>query len=148
MDKNLRAYMAEMIGTLIVVFVSAGAVCVNQLAAVPWPQGEQPGLVIVQPQPGLAGIALATGLIYAAALAVTVPLSGGYLNPAVTLMLWVFKRLDGGKTTCLIGAQLLGAVLAGALLRGVLFFREDVLIASFLGTPHLNVEVFDISREA
>jgi glycerol uptake facilitator-like aquaporin len=85
MDKNLRAYMAELFGTFVVVFVSAGAVCVNQLAAVSWlhpPLAKQievkePGtiaveqLVVVQPQPGLAGIALAAGLIYAAALAFT-----------------------------------------------------------------------------
>ncbi len=137
MDKNLRAYMAEMLGTLVVVFVSAGAVVVNQFA-----------LVVEQPQLGLIGIALAIGLIYAAALAITLPLSGGYLNPAITLMLWVFKRLDGGKATCLIGVQLLGAVLAGLLLRGLFSFREDVLVATFLGTPHLTVSGFDVSREA
>jgi aquaporin Z len=147
MDKNLRAYMAEMLGTFVVVFLSAGAVIVNQLAAVPWPQTDQPGLVIVQPQPGLAGIALAAGLSYAAALAVTLPISGGYLNPAVTLMLWVFKRLDGLKTFWLIGVQLLGAALAGMLLRLIFSFREDVLTASFLGTPHLNVGAFGIARE-
>lgn len=148
MDKNLRAYMAELIGTLVVVFVSAGVVCVNQLAAVAWAQPDQPGEVLVQAQPGLTGIALATGLIYAAALAITLPLSGGYLNPAVTLMLWVFKRLDFGKMVCLMGVQVLGAVLAGGLLRAIFSFREDVLTATFLGTPHLNVGAFDLARGA
>ena len=38
--------------------------------------------------------------------------SGGYLNPAITIMLWVFNRMASVKAAWLIGAQVLGAVLA------------------------------------
>ena len=129
MDKNLRPYMAELLGTFAVVFVSTATVCVE------W-AGHKAG----QPAPGLLGIALAYGLVYAAGLAATVPISGGFLNPAVTLMLWVLKRMDGPKATGLIFVQLLGAAIAGGLIRFV--FPEDVLISASLGTPHLNLIAF------
>ena len=63
MDKNLRPYMAELLGTFAVVFVSTATVCVE------W-AGHKAG------QPAPVGIALAYGLIYAAGLAATVPISG------------------------------------------------------------------------
>src|SRR5262249_59797554 len=80
MDNNLRrAYLIELIGTFAVVYISAGVVCVNHLTT---PSGQESGTSsLAGHQPGLVGIALAHGLILAAALAVTVPLSGGYLNP-------------------------------------------------------------------
>lgn len=129
MDKNLRSALAELIGTFAFVFLSAGTVCVYHLYLHP-----------TQPQPGLVGIALAAGFIMAVALSATVNVSGGYLNPAVTLMLWVFKRLDGAKACWLIGAQLLGTMLAGLVLR--LIFHDGVLRSARFGTPHLNLPAF------
>jgi aquaporin TIP len=155
-DKNsLRPYMAELLGTFAVVFLTAGAVLVNQLAAFTWhtPAGlavvtsdeasaAAHPVVIGQPALGLVGIALTAGCAYAAALAVTLPISGGFLNPAITLMLWVFKRLDGARTFWLLLTQGLGALLAGLLLRLLFAAREDVLVAGALGTPHLNLDAF------
>src|SRR5205085_2057703 len=94
MENTYRSYLAELLGTFAVVFVSGGVVCANALAVVPWSPGSGATSVIVQPEPGLLGIALAAGFIYAAALASSASLSGGYLNPAITVTLWVFKRLD------------------------------------------------------
>src|SRR5207253_1137174 len=124
MDKNLRrAYLIELLGTFALVYFGAGVVCVNYLTT---PSEQQPATsALMSQQPGLVGIALAQGLILAVALAVTVPLAGGFLNPAVTLMLWVFNRLDHVRTSWLIGAQVVGATLAGACLRFT--FAEDVL---------------------
>ncbi len=78
MDKNLRPMIAELLGTFGVVFVATAAVCVEGMA-------HKGG----QPTGGLVGIALAYGLAYAVGLAATVHISGGFLNPAITLMLWV-----------------------------------------------------------
>jgi aquaporin Z len=127
-EKNLRAYFVEMVGTFALVFVSAGAVMVNLMGGL---------------QPASVSIALAAGLVYATALAFTVPISGGYLNPAVVVTLWVFKRMDGFRATGLVFGQVLGAFLAGLLLRVVFPYREDVFTATHLGTPHLNLEAFD-----
>src|SRR5208337_3590714 len=122
MDKNLRPYLAELIGTFAIVFIGAGVVCTSNMSKVD-----------TQPQLNLLGIALAQGLILAVALAATIGVSGGFLNPAITLTFWVFKRLDGVKTCWLIGAQLLGAILAGMYLR--FMFTEDVLRNSPWGLP-------------
>src|SRR5438105_5977677 len=129
MDKNLRPYVAELLGTFGVVFISTATVCVQ------W-AGRKAG----QPEPGLWGIALAYGLVYAAGLAATVHISGGFLNPAVTLMLWVLKRMDGPKASGLIFVQVLGAAMAGGLVRFI--FPEEVLVSARLGTPHLNYIAF------
>jgi glycerol uptake facilitator-like aquaporin len=127
-EKNLRAYFAELLGTFAVVFVSAGAVWASRLGGL---------------EPLSVSIALAAGLIYAGALVVTLPISGGYLNPAMTLMLWVFKHLDGAKAVGLIFVQFLGAALAGFVLRLVFPLQESAMIVSRLGAPHINLEVFN-----
>src|SRR5438128_905048 len=111
MERNLlRAYLVELIGVFVLVFFAAGSVCVNHMTT---PLGQQPGTAsLTGHQPGLVGMALAQGLILALMLAATLPVSGGYLNPAITIMLWVFNRLDTIKAVWLLGAQFLGAVLA------------------------------------
>jgi MIP family channel proteins len=135
-EKNLRAYMAEMIGTFAFVLISAGSAYIAVLV------GSGPGEI--WRQPGLVWIALASGLMYAATLAWTVPVSGGYLNPAVTIMLWVFRGLDALHACFLIGAQILGAVIAGM----VLYFlpsQEPARLASHLGAPYLNLDLLGLS---
>jgi glycerol uptake facilitator-like aquaporin len=121
MDPKLRTYLAELAGTFIVVLVGAGTVCASSLT---------------QPPLRVTDFALAEGFALAVALTVTFYVSLGCLNPAVTLMHWVFRRLDGRQTVALILAQLLGAALAGLVLR--VGFAEDVLRDARLGTPHLK----------
>src|SRR5262249_44498691 len=75
MDRNLRPYVAEFLGTFVLVFVSAGIVLAAHLAS---------DLPL-----GPIGIAVAQGCVLAAALSATVNVSGGFLNPAVTITLWV-----------------------------------------------------------
>ena len=130
MQKTWQPYVAEFIGTFALVFVSAGAVIAGHLDA------SQPGLNIV-------GIALASGALLAVGLSATMDISGGCLNPAITLAFWVFKRLDFSKAAGLIAAQFLGAALAGLVLR--VSFSDgpgDVLVRACGGTPHLNLPAF------
>jgi glycerol uptake facilitator-like aquaporin len=127
MDLKLRPYLAEMLGTFVLVFVGAGVVC----AAGYLSENGQPTI-------DLAGIALAEGCALAVALTfTTLDGPGGCLNPAITIMLWVCKRLSGIRTLAFIAAQLVGAVLAGLVIRKL--FGETVLNNSHLGTPHLKV---------
>jgi glycerol uptake facilitator-like aquaporin len=135
-DKTLRVYMAEMIGTFAFVLISAGSAYIAALV------GSGPGEA--WRQPGLVWVALAAGLMYAATLAWTVPISGGYLNPAVPIMLWVFRRMDGVRAGLLIGVQLLGAVIAGL----ALYFlpsQEPARMASHLGAPYLNFDYLGVA---
>src|SRR5262245_33811474 len=122
MDKSFRPYIAELIGTFAVVILSAGAVCAAYL----------PLNVPVNE----TAIALAEGLAVAVALSCTINVSGGYLNPAVTIALWALRRLDNREAPLLLAAQFLGAALAGVCLRVI--FHESVLVAAHFGTPHLT----------
>lgn len=130
MDKTWQPYLAEFLGTFALVLVSAGTVVAGHLDA------SQPGLNVV-------GIALAAGFLLAVGLTATVEISGGCLNPAITLAFWIFKRLDLSKAAGLIAAQLLGALLAGLILR-VTFSDTpgNVLDRARGGTPHLNLPAF------
>jgi glycerol uptake facilitator-like aquaporin len=130
-----RAYVAEFAGTLAWVFLSAGAILADALG---------PALDI--PRIGLIGIALVVGMSYAGLLAATAPLSGGFLNPAVTLALWVFHRVDTGRAIALAAVQFAGAAVGGLAVRGLLNLRADAVIAARLGTPHLNLDAFGVSR--
>src|SRR5262245_5256758 len=158
MDQNLkRVFLVELIGTFALVYLSAGTVCVNQVTTVaptaekkkdkeaakaaPAPVPDAAVTPLTGHQPGVVGVALACGLTFGVVLAATVPISGGYLNPAITLMLWVFNRMDTRRMSRLVVAQLLGAVLAGACVRWT--FADGVLEAARLGTPHLNELTFD-----
>src|SRR4051812_1436493 len=99
MDEKLRGCLAELIGTFVLVLFSAGAVCSYYLPS--------------DYRPEVAGIAMAEGFTLAVMLTAILPVSRGCLNPALTLMLWVFKRLEGRQACLLIFSQLVGAVLAG-----------------------------------
>jgi glycerol uptake facilitator-like aquaporin len=140
-----KAYVVELVGTFGLVFFSAGVVCVNYLAL---PTSNQPPgtTPLYQNQPGALGIALAQGLIFAVLLALTVPVSGGYLNPAITVTLWAFNRLDSRRAAWLIGAQVIGAFLAGTAVRFT--FDRDLLELARFGTPHLNIEAYRELRQA
>ena len=139
-----RAYVVELVGTFALVLFSAGVACVNQVTTAAGPPAGTTPLTLHQP--GLTGLALTQGVILAVMLALTVPVSGGYLNPAVTLTLWVFNRVESARASWLIGAQVFGALLAGACLR--LLFNADVLRTAHFGTPHLNPLAYPLLRQA
>ena len=104
LDALPRACLAEMIGTFAFVFVGAGAVCVRE-----W-QGDL----------GLLGVAAAHGLILAVMVSATAHVSGGHLNPAVTVALLAGMRVTKRQAAAYISSQLAGATLGAALL-GILF---------------------------
>lgn len=92
---------AEVIGTLVVTFAVVGATVLG-------------GAVI-----GTLGVALATGFALAAAIAITGPVSGGHLNPAVTVGLAVSGRFPWRDVPTHVVAQLVGAVTGVALVVAV-----------------------------
>jgi glycerol uptake facilitator protein len=126
MDNRLRMYLAELIGTFMVVLVGAGTVCSTFL----------PGDRFAPVGGTTLAVALAEGCILAVALTFAFLVSTGCLNPAVTLTLWVLKRFEGRRAAGLIAVQLLGAVLAGLVVR--VLFGSEVLADAAVGTPHLR----------
>jgi MIP family channel proteins len=103
-----RRALAEAVGTFILVFLGCGAaVALTSVAP-----GEAAGLQTT-------GIALAFGLGIAAAIYATGHVSGGHLNPAVSVALTVIGRLDRRDLPVYVAAQVAGATLAALALRGV-----------------------------
>src|SRR5438128_9599166 len=98
MPKLLRPLTAEFIGTLLFVFLGAGSV----VAFVA--NGPTTGSI------GPLGVALAHGVGMAVIVSMTMSISGGHRNPAVTLGLWIGNRFDGRLVGHYIVAQVLGAV--------------------------------------
>src|SRR5687768_4081781 len=91
--KLAKPILAELIGTFILVFIGVSAI--NNAAA-----------------NGLVGIALAFGLAVAAVVSATIHISGGQINPAVTIALLATKKLKPVEAIAYILAQLIGATLA------------------------------------
>lgn len=63
--------------------------------------------------PGLKVVSLAIAL--GSMILVTGPISGGHLNPAVSLYFYIKKQINAGELFSYIAAQLLGAVAGSAL---------------------------------
>jgi len=122
--KPLRQRLAaEFLGTLMFVFIGAGAVLSNDATN---------GGV------GLLGIAFAHGLALAVVCFTLGGISGGHVNPAVTVAQWLLRKLSTITAFQYITAQLAGAVAAAAVLRGVFPHARAILA---LGTPQLGVDV-------
>ena len=127
MPKLLRPLAAEFIGTLLFVFLGAGSV----VAFVA--NGPTTGSI------GPVGVALAHGVGMAVIVSMTMNISGGHINPAVTFGLWIADRMPGKLVWQYILAQVLGAVAGAALVKAVLP-RMAVGVA-LVGTPRLASEV-------
>lgn len=106
---SFKAYLAELISTLLFVFAGIGsAIAFNKVTAD----------AALDPS-GLVAIAICHGFALFAAVAIGANISGGHVNPAVT-----FGLALGGQITILIGifywiAQLLGSIVACFLLKFV-----------------------------
>lgn len=121
MDKYLRPCLAEMVGVFLVCFIGAGAICLNAVT------GDKLGLL---------GIAIASGAALAVAVSSTVSISGGHLNPAITITTWVLGRIDTPQMAYYVVSQLLGAFIAGAFL--AIIFGSSAALSVGLGTPHVT----------
>jgi|SRR5271157_1822515 len=92
---------AELLGTFAFVLVGAGSAVATK------------ALGVSDPAASLLIGALANGLGLAVAVTATMGISGGSLNPAVTLALFVAKKLSARDVVPYIIAEIAGATLAG-----------------------------------
>jgi MIP family channel proteins len=116
---------AEFVGTFAFVFIAAGSVCADQYLRAAG-QGDL----------GILGIAVAQGLAFGIMVTAVGHISGGHLNPAVTIGFWVTKRLGTLQSIGYGIAQLLGAISASYLLAAIV--PESVWRPAWLGTPDLS----------
>jgi MIP family channel proteins len=95
-----RRCIAEFIGTFALVFVGVGAVSISP---------EKGG--------GLLSIALAFGLTVGVMVSATLHISGGQFNPAVSLALFVTRKMSAHDTLFYVLTQLIAAVAAAGVLQ-------------------------------
>jgi MIP family channel proteins len=126
--------IAEFIGTMLFVFIVAGAVVVFGLVV---SRGNlDPTLAAV----GLVPIALAQGFGLAILISNTAHISGGHLNPAVTISVWVAGKIDAVRALLYIVAQLAGAA-AGAGIAAVII-PKSIWTQTHLGATSVNIHPF------
>jgi len=104
MTAALKRYIAEFLGTFMLVAVGPGAVMVAASTH----------------QFGQTGIALAFGVVVALCVASFGHLSGAHINPAVTIGFWSVRRFPARDVVPYVVAQCLGAVGASAVLAWIL----------------------------
>jgi MIP family channel proteins len=101
MNDDVKAYVAELVGTFTLVFIGAGAGVAMQAT------GEDLGVI---------GVALAHGIALMVIVYAWGSVSGAHVNPAVTFGIALTGRMPWGKAVGYWIAQLLGAVAAAYLL--------------------------------
>lgn len=111
-----RNLVAEIVGTFALIFIGAGS--------------------IVASGQDIVAVALAHGLAIALLVSALGHVSGGFFNPALTLGLWVTRRLDTLSTVAYIIAQLIGGVLGALAL--VVLLPDNLRDQVNLGTPLLG----------
>jgi len=121
---DTKAFIAEFVGTFALIFVGVGAIAADYMTS-----GAS----------GLVGVALAHGLVIAVMVSATGAISGGHLNPAVTIGALVGKKIAGGKALMYIVAQCLGAIVAALLIK--LAVPAETLNSVNMGTPTLGIGI-------
>ncbi len=104
-----RSYVAEFIGTFFFVLIANWIVLSAALYG----------------NVNSIEISLAVGFSYLALLFATVHIAGGFLNPAITLSLWLAKKISGSRACFFLVAQILASFLAAEVLF-VLFGQNAV----------------------
>jgi len=127
-----QKFFAEFVGTFALIFFGAGSICADQLL-----KSTNQGSL------GLLGIAVAHGLAIGIMVSAVGHISGGHLNPAVTIGFWVTRRISTFGALLYWVSQLAGAIAAAYLLRAVI--PDDTWRVVALGTPDL---ARDFSRTA
>jgi aquaporin Z len=117
-EGTMKAAVAEFVATFALIFIGAGSVVMAG------PYGS-----------GLVGIALAHGLVLAVMVSLTAHISGGSVNPAVTIALWVAGKMSSMRAVVYIIAEVAGGIVGALLLRALV--QEELWKAASLGAPVL-----------
>jgi MIP family channel proteins len=119
-----RRAVAEMLGTGFLIFFGCSAVVMNN-----FPDNRF----------GTMGIAIVHAFILSLAITMTMGISGGHLNPAVTSGMIVIKRIAPVEGFIYIASQLVGALAAAMLVRTLMAPNVGHVVA--YGTPTLNPQI-------
>lgn len=119
-----RKMLAEFVGTFALIFVGAGSIVAASVIG----GGDL--------APNLVTIALAHGLVIAVMVSAIGHVSGGHLNPAVTIGAWTAGKIRTGDAAAYLVTQLAAGVAGALLLRAVV--PEDAWRSVSLGATLLG----------
>ncbi len=111
----MKKYVAELLGTFIIVLVGTGAIVVYQ---------EIPTFM------NHLGISICFGLAVFVTILLFGKISGAHFNPAVTISLALVNKFEKKEAPVYILMQIIGAVLASAVIR--FFFPSNTLLGTTL----------------
>ncbi|HEX3471440.1 MAG TPA: aquaporin Z [Silvibacterium sp.] len=111
----MKKYIAELVGTFVLVFGGVGSA------------------VLAGSHIGFAGVAFAFGLSLLAMAYAIGPISGCHINPAVTLGIFIAKKINAKDAALYMVAQVIGAIIASALLLFIAQGAPDGYSASVAG---------------
>lgn len=94
----MKKYIAEMIGTMVLVLMGCGSA------------------VIAGSHVGFLGISFAFGLAVLAMVYTIGSISGCHINPAITLGMWVAKKIDSKDAAMYMVFQVIGALIGSSIL--------------------------------
>ncbi|WP_193609561.1 MIP/aquaporin family protein [Nocardioides lijunqiniae] len=106
-----QKFIAETLGTFVLVFLGCGSVLLAALAA-----GSVESAGDFATLPSIVSIGLSFGLAVALMSYAVGRISGGHFNPAVTVGAALSGRMAWNQVPMYVGAQLLGAIVAGGAL--------------------------------
>jgi aquaporin Z len=121
----MKQYLAEFIGTYILVFCGTGAIVIDGIS----------GGTVTH-----LGIAVTFGLVVTAVIYTYGHISGAHINPAVTIAFWYSGRIEAKKVIPYIIAQILGAICASFSL--VLLFPEYLSLGMTLPSGSIQQSFF------
>ena len=124
MSSLARRAIAEMIGTGFLVFFACGSIVMNVFDGAKY---------------NLFGIAVIQAFVFSLAISMTMGVSGGHLNPAVTIGLLTIKKISPSDAFIYVASQLVGALVGALLVRTILPSNVGHVIA--YGTPVLHNSV-------
>ena len=104
----MKKYLAEMVGTMVLVLMGCGsAVFAGNIAAAC-------GAGV-----GTLGVAMAFGLSVIAMAYTIGGISGCHINPAITLGVWLSKRMNGKDAAMYMVFQIIGAIFGSSIINGL-----------------------------
>ncbi|MEG0602677.1 MAG: MIP family channel protein [Mucinivorans sp.] len=98
---NTKRYLAEMLGTMVLVLMGCGAAVFNA------------GATSVA---AVLTIAFAFGLSVVAMAYTIGNISGCHINPAITLAMWLNRRISGKDAAMYMGSQVVGAIIGSLII--------------------------------
>ena len=124
----MKKYLAEAIGTFMLVFFGTGAIIIDQ---------QFDGIITH------LGIAIAFGAAVTTIIYALGDVSGAHINPVVTIAFWMAGRMSFNKVPGYLLSQLIGAILASLLLR-ISFPENNTLGATLPSGNPMQSFLFEI----